>query len=137
MRAKWDCTTIILTQWAVTDYLKYVGNLWDKQALEKIWWQERNQMVLIFERSLFQFHSNTVTFCNLCLFLLRFYTNLPPKLFKFLNSPSRTFIVVPRSKDRHFVPASNGLAWDEIEAHTGMFSPRTNDGYNHHQRCSC
>ena len=45
---------------------------------------------------------------------------------------SRTFIVLPKygssSKD-HFLPASNGIALDEIQAHTGIFSGTTNDGY--------
>lgn len=29
----------------------------------------------------------------------------------------------------HFVPAPNARASDEIEAHTGMFAGKTNDGY--------
>jgi len=60
------------------------------------------------------------------------------------NPPSfmdhRTFIVLPKrkfsfslpSKDDvadHFLTAPNGLANDEIQAHTGMFEAKTNDGY--------
>jgi hypothetical protein len=60
----------------------------------------------------------------------RLYANLPPKLPEFLTS--RTFIVLPkygsRSKD-HFLPANNRIAPDEINAHTGIFSATTNDGY--------
>ena len=60
------------------------------------------------------------------------------------NPPSfmdhRTFIVLPKRKFTfsvpnkgevadHFLTAPNGLANDEIQAHTGMFEAKTNDGY--------
>jgi hypothetical protein len=52
----------------------------------------------------------------------------------------RTFIILPQRKFTfsvpnegdvadHFVKAPNGLANDEIQAHTGMFEAKTNDGY--------
>ena len=52
----------------------------------------------------------------------------------------RTFIVLPKRKFSfsvpnggdvadHFLKAPNGLANDEIQAHTGMFEAKTNDGY--------
>ena len=52
----------------------------------------------------------------------------------------RTFIVLPKRKFSfsvpnegdvadHFLTAPNGLASDEIQAHTGMFEAKTNDGY--------
>ena len=60
------------------------------------------------------------------------------------NPPSfmdhRTFVVLPKRKFSfsvpnegdvadHFLTAPNGLASDEIQAHTGMFEAKTNDGY--------
>ena len=60
------------------------------------------------------------------------------------NPPSftehRTFIILPKRKffftvpnegdvADHFLTAPNGLASDEIQAHTGMFEAKTNDGY--------
>lgn len=60
------------------------------------------------------------------------------------NPPSfadhRTFIVLPKREISftvpnqgdvadHFFAAPNGLASDEIQAHTGMFEAKTNDGY--------
>ena len=69
---------------------------------------------------------------------LRFYTLLPA------SPPSsmdhRTFVVLPKRKFSfsvpsegdvadHFLKAPNGLAGDEIQAHTGMFEAKTNDGY--------
>jgi len=60
------------------------------------------------------------------------------------NPPSfmdhRTFIILPKRKFSfsvpnegdvadHFLTAPNGLANDEIQAHTGMFEAKTNDGY--------
>ncbi|KAF8969448.1 hypothetical protein BDZ97DRAFT_1962349 [Flammula alnicola] len=97
--------------WA-TDHMKYVGNLWDEAALE-----QRIEALINIERD------HGVVFRNL-------YSRLPPNPPEFLTS--RTFIVLPkygsRSKD-HFLPASNGIAADEIHGHTGMFGGSTNDGY--------
>ena len=52
----------------------------------------------------------------------------------------RTFIILPKRKlsftapnqgdvADYFLTAPNGLANDEIQAHTGMFEAKTNDGY--------
>jgi hypothetical protein len=44
----------------------------------------------------------------------------------------RTFIVLPQKNIRaysRFIPARNTIAPDELQAHTGMFSGKTNDGY--------
>jgi hypothetical protein len=60
----------------------------------------------------------------------RFYTLLPPA--PPIHGGSRTFVILPTSKHKalpHFVPAKNGKAPDELQAHTGMFSATTNDGY--------
>ncbi|CAA7260048.1 unnamed protein product [Cyclocybe aegerita] len=93
--------------WA-TDHLKYVGNLWDEPELEK-----RVEALVDIEKE------HGVVF-----------RILPPKLPEFLTT--RTFIVLPkygsRAKDS-FLPANNGIAANEIEGHTGMFSAATNDGY--------
>ncbi|KAJ3477885.1 hypothetical protein NLI96_g10159 [Meripilus lineatus] len=100
--------------WAA-DHMKYVGTLWDEPALRK-----RVDTLLEIEEQM------GVTFRV-------FYTWLPPNLPAFPSS--RTFIVLPRvvttsSKfGSHFLQAPNGLASDEIQAHTGMFDGKTNDGY--------
>lgn len=60
----------------------------------------------------------------------RLYTILPPNPPEFLTS--RTFVVLPKYGSRakaHFLPASNGIASDEIQGHVGMFAGNTNDGY--------
>lgn len=44
----------------------------------------------------------------------------------------RTFVVLPNRSApafTRFLPATNGIAPDELQAHTGMFGGRTNDGY--------
>ena len=69
----------------------------------------------------------TLTLKRLC---SRLYTHLPPKPPEFLTS--RTFVVLPKYGSRatsHFLPASNGVAANEIDGHTGMFAGSTNDGY--------
>lgn len=42
-------------------------------------------------------------------------------------------MILPPKKDpamrAHFLPIQNNMAEDEIEAHTGMFEPGTNDSY--------
>ncbi|KAF9481809.1 hypothetical protein BDN70DRAFT_830210 [Pholiota conissans] len=94
------------------DHLKYVGNLWDEAGLE-----QRVEALLDIERDL------GVAFRNL-------YSILPPNPPEFLTS--RTFVVLPKFGSRstdHFIPASNGVASDEIQGHTGMFGGTTNDGY--------
>ncbi|KAK7695740.1 hypothetical protein QCA50_000376 [Cerrena zonata] len=97
--------------WA-TDHMKYVGTLWDEAALKR-----RVDTLFKIETSM------GVLFRN-------FHTSLPanPPAFK----DARTFIILPKpssSYASHFLPAQNGLASDEISAHTGMFDAKTNDGY--------
>jgi len=95
-----------------TDHLVFVKNLWDQAALEK-----RVDDLVNIEKAY------GVAFRT-------FYTLLPPKPPQYLNS--RTFIVLPKYQSRaknHFMPANNGVANNEIEGHTGMFSASTNDGY--------
>ena len=61
---------------------------------------------------------------------LRFYTYLPPV--PPVHPSSRTFIVPPKrntSSFSRFIPARNTIAPDELQAHTGMFGGKTNDGY--------
>lgn len=69
---------------------------------------------------------------------VRFYTLLPASPPTFTDH--RTFIILPKRKFSfsvpgegdvadHFLKAPNGLASDEIQAHTGMFAANTNDGY--------
>jgi hypothetical protein len=69
---------------------------------------------------------------------LRFYTMLPASPPSFMDH--RTFIILPKRKltfgvpnqrevADYFLTAPNGLASDEIQAHTGMFEAKTNDGY--------
>ena len=68
---------------------------------------------------------------------VRFYTLLPASP-PFVDH--RTFIILPKRKFSfsvpnegdvadHFLKAPNGIASDEIQAHTGMFEAKTNDGY--------
>lgn len=60
----------------------------------------------------------------------RFYTYLPPA--PPVHQSSRTFIVLPQKNLRaypRFLPARNTIAPDELQAHTGMFAGKTNDGY--------
>ncbi|KAF9006577.1 hypothetical protein BDQ17DRAFT_1423440 [Cyathus striatus] len=97
--------------WAA-DHMKYVGNLWDEDALK------------IRMRSLLEINDDQGTFFR------NFYTVLPPSAPAFLTS--RSFIVLPKPASpefSYFLPAYNKLAHDEVQAHTGMFSARTNDGY--------
>ncbi|KAI0952251.1 hypothetical protein AcW1_004408 [Taiwanofungus camphoratus] len=98
-------------KWA-SDHMKYVGTLWDENALRR-----RLERLLEIEEQM------GVTFRT-------FYTFLPPSPPSY--STSRTFIVLPKASTRfaeHFLQASNTLAFDEIQAHTGMFDSKTNDGY--------
>jgi hypothetical protein len=64
------------------------------------------------------------------IFPASFYTLLPPT--PPMHLTSRTFIVMPTSTNRcrsRFTPAKNNVAPDELQAHTGMFASKTNDGY--------
>ncbi|KAF8195699.1 hypothetical protein K438DRAFT_1718952 [Mycena galopus ATCC 62051] len=97
--------------WA-TDHMKYVSHLWDQDAL-----QRRVDFLVDAQEK------EGVLFRN-------FYTYLPPT--PLLNSSERTFIVLPKKNTRaaaHFILARNGLALEEVDAHTKMFSGKTNDGY--------
>ncbi|KAG2013289.1 hypothetical protein CC2G_010218 [Coprinopsis cinerea AmutBmut pab1-1] len=97
--------------WA-TDHMKYVGNLWDEQGLKA----RVETLVDIDEQE-------GVIFRN-------YYTYLPPTLPRYLNS--RTFVVLPDYGSRaasRFIASNNNIAADEIQAHTGMFNPASNDGY--------
>ena len=69
---------------------------------------------------------------------VRFYTLLPASPPSFMDH--RTFIILPKRKlsfrvpsggdvADYFLKAPNGIAGDEIQAHTGMFEAKTNDGY--------
>ena len=118
--------------WA-TDHMKYVGNLWDEESLN-----QRVEALIDIEKERGVIFRTLVNISSLSLMRCstvssapyRLYAILPPKPPKFLTS--RTFIVLPkysnRSKD-HFLPARNGIAPDEIQGHTGIFSATTNDGY--------
>ncbi|KAI0082476.1 hypothetical protein K474DRAFT_1655250 [Panus rudis PR-1116 ss-1] len=97
--------------WA-TDHMKYVSALWDEKAL-----RSRVDSLLEIEKTL------GVTFRD-------FYTYLAPSPPTYTSG--RTFIIVPDASTpyaSHFLPAQNGLASDEVQAHTGMFDGKTNDGY--------
>ncbi|KAL1661091.1 hypothetical protein GGF50DRAFT_129763 [Schizophyllum commune] len=96
----------------VTDHLKYVGELWNEKRMNA-----RVEGLVDFEEQ------HGVLFKT-------FYTFLPPSPPTYFSS--RTFVVLPKRTSRaysHFAPAKNELAADELEAHTGMFSGATNDGY--------
>jgi hypothetical protein len=115
--------------WA-TDHMKYIGNLWDEDAMRK-----RVEDVIDIEQDIGVIFRTCVSlsFRN-SPFLTgafgRLYTVLPPSP---PNYPyPRTFIIVPPESSKsfsHFSPASNNVAPDELQAHTGMFSAKTNDGY--------
>ncbi|KAK0453436.1 hypothetical protein EV421DRAFT_681255 [Armillaria borealis] len=97
--------------WA-TDHMKYVRNLWDETALR----QRVEDLVDIEEQEGVVFRV--------------FYTLLPPV--PLVHPNARTFIVLPKKNARsagNFLPANNGVAPDELQAHTGMFGAKTNDGY--------
>ncbi|PBK72773.1 hypothetical protein ARMSODRAFT_953174 [Armillaria solidipes] len=97
--------------WA-TDHMKYVRNLWDETALR----QRVEDLVDIEEQEGVIFRV--------------FYTLLPPV--PLVHPNARTFIVLPKKNARsagNFLPANNSVAPDELQAHTGMFGAKTNDGY--------
>lgn len=88
-------------QWG-NDHLKYVGTLWDENAL----------------RARLDGVARTgVRFRN-------FYT--------ILDTGDRTFCVLPKRGSRDaslWEPTKNRLAQDEVGAHVSMFNPKENDGY--------
>jgi len=104
-------------------HLKYVGNLWDEKKLA-----ERVEALMKLSKDSSE-GGEGIVFRN-------FYTLISPK------PPShpepRTFIILPKPRPEsgskmnaanYFLAATNTLAEDETAAHTGMFSPQTNDGY--------
>ncbi|TFL00526.1 hypothetical protein BDV98DRAFT_549784 [Pterulicium gracile] len=96
----------------INDQLKYVGNLWDEKGM-----QARLDKLI-------DAHVKHGVFFQVV------YTSIPPTAPSF--QPTRTFVVLPPKASaarKYFQPASNGLALEEIEAHTGMFSATTNDGF--------
>ncbi|KAI9069227.1 hypothetical protein FKP32DRAFT_1617478 [Trametes sanguinea] len=96
----------------VSDHMKYVGNLWNQDELEA----RLSKLLEIESRMGVLFHT--------------FYTYLPPSPPAY-QTP-RTFAVIPRQDTplgSHFVANRNTLASDEIQAHTGMFDSKSNDGY--------
>ncbi|KIK29308.1 hypothetical protein PISMIDRAFT_7134 [Pisolithus microcarpus 441] len=91
--------------------MKYVGNLWDKEAMGK----RLDDLVLVEQQG--------ITF-------KMFYVLLPPSLPAF-PSP-RTFVVLPPRSSPAFpsyIISRNSVASDEVQAHMGMFEPTQNDGY--------
>ncbi|KAI0677079.1 hypothetical protein C8Q78DRAFT_1073815 [Trametes maxima] len=99
------------TTW-ISDHMKYVGNLWNQTELE----QRLGKLLEIESRMGVLFHT--------------FYTYLPPN--PPANPDARTFAVLPRPNtplSTHFVANRNTLASDEVQAHTGMFDSKSNDGY--------
>ncbi|KAJ7638933.1 hypothetical protein FB45DRAFT_827564 [Roridomyces roridus] len=97
--------------WA-TGHMKYVGNLWDQDALN------RRMEFLVNSKK-----QEGILFRN-------FYTYLPPT--PLLSDAARTFVVLPKTgspAEPYFILARNGLAADPVEAHTHMFSGKTNDGF--------
>ncbi|KAG5653022.1 hypothetical protein H0H81_002644 [Sphagnurus paluster] len=96
--------------WA-TDHMKYISNLWDESALT-----HRVESLMSMEKQA------GVAFRV-------FYTYIPPKP---PFSEARMFIVLPKRVSPqfpYFLRANNSLAPDELQAHTGMFGAKTNDGY--------
>jgi len=101
--------------------MKYVGNLWDEKQLA-----DRLNSLMKLSRTKAE-GGEGITFRN-------FYTLLPPKGSS--NPSPRTFIILPKANTganpdpaKYFLPAENHVAEDEVEAHTGMFNAKTNDGY--------
>ncbi|KZT72503.1 hypothetical protein DAEQUDRAFT_663996 [Daedalea quercina L-15889] len=96
----------------VADHMKYVGNLWDEGTL-----QRRLQRLLTIEK-------------DMGVIFRTFYTLIPAD--GRTHPESRMFIVLPTQGTglaEHFLEARNTLAEDEVQAHTGMFGSKTNDGY--------
>ncbi|KAL0573967.1 hypothetical protein V5O48_007982 [Marasmius crinis-equi] len=97
--------------WA-TDHLKYVGNLWDEEALKK----RVDNMIEVDETK--------------GIFFRTFYTFLPA--LPLVHNLDRTFMIIPKGNPKiqsRFLRAENNIAADEVKAHVGMFAANTNDGY--------
>jgi len=95
----------------VTDHMRYVGALWDEAALHR-----RVDALVEIEQ-------------EMGVIFRTFYSYLPPSPPTYTTA--RTFVILPKSSHHaeHFVRAPNTLAMDEIQAHTGMFDSKSNDGY--------
>lgn len=111
-----------------TDYCKYLkDNLFNKELMKK-----RVEDLMKIEQDDGVIFRVFVPLCFISMIvdsfrLLRLYTTLPG------STPPRTFIVLPELASqaaKHFLPATNKLACNEIMAHTGMFCELTNDGYD-------
>ncbi|WOO85647.1 uncharacterized protein LOC62_07G009144 [Vanrija pseudolonga] len=92
------------------DHMTFVKNLFDEEGMKA-------RLKRIDELR----ETRNVVFAN-------HFTLIPPKGFE----GKRTFAIVPSSSGATadaWIPASNSRASDEVEAHTGMFNPRTNDGF--------
>ncbi|KAG9317470.1 hypothetical protein JVU11DRAFT_1672 [Chiua virens] len=97
--------------WA-SDHMKFVGSLWDEKML-------RARV-----DNLLAAHSDHGIVFKI------FYVFLPAS--PPTQPDPRTFVVLPpRSSPAfvHYVPSSNCVATDEIQAHMGMFNAGNNDGY--------
>jgi hypothetical protein len=111
-----------------TDYCKYLkDNLFNKDLMKKrvddLMKIEQDDGVLFRVFVPPCFVSMTVD----SFLIFRLYATLPG------GTPPRTFIVLPEPASqaaKHFLPATNKLACNEIMAHTGMFCRLTNDGYD-------
>ncbi|CAG7848570.1 SubName: Full=Uncharacterized protein {ECO:0000313/EMBL:CCA70684.1} [Serendipita indica DSM 11827] len=98
----------------LTEYLEYVGALHNEPNM-------KNRLDYLVQLS----QNHEITFRT-------FYTYLPPKV-ELGQGQSRTFITLPFGNTdaaQYFVAATNTLATDEIQAHTGMFDRDTNDCYD-------
>ncbi|KIJ70117.1 hypothetical protein HYDPIDRAFT_121556 [Hydnomerulius pinastri MD-312] len=97
--------------WAF-DHMKYVRNLWDEKAMRE------------------RLENLTAAQANHGIIFKTFYVFLPASPPAHPNA--RTFVVLPTRSSpafAHYLPAPNCVATDEVQAHTGMFEPRNNDGY--------
>jgi hypothetical protein len=96
----------------VDGHLRYVSHLWDQDEMKG-----RVQRIRSVSKELgIPFRA--------------YYTLLPPRPPAFAHA--RTFCILPKDDGAGlgcFVAATNGVAGNEIDAHTGMFEGRTNDGY--------
>ncbi|PVF99986.1 hypothetical protein CPB86DRAFT_255879 [Serendipita vermifera] len=95
----------------LTDHFKYVYNLYDQEALKQ-------RLALVVDST----KQHNIAFRT-------FYAYLPKTA---EQKRPRTFIILPLSSApaaSYFIAARNSKAEDEIQAHMGMFEPKTNDGY--------
>jgi hypothetical protein len=110
------------------EHMKYAGNVWDEPALRR----RVDALVDIYEKHgiIFQKYVFSDLPQDCALSAGSFYVQLPETPPAYLTA--RTFIVQPKRTSRevkHFTPAKNKRASDEVQGHTGMFDAKTNDGY--------